>query len=59
MNCFLLLLVLNSINVFTVQEVQEEGEIAIDSPGFVFSPIISPDEYSLGIVTFDEAGIRF
>ncbi|KAK6626947.1 hypothetical protein RUM43_003222 [Polyplax serrata] len=30
-----------------VQEVQEEGEIAIDSPGFVFSPIISPDEYSL------------
>ncbi|KAL3276207.1 hypothetical protein HHI36_020925, partial [Cryptolaemus montrouzieri] len=30
-----------------VQEVQEEGKYAIDSPGFAITPVIPPEEYEL------------
>lgn len=32
---------------FTVQEIQEEGKHAIDSPGNPNNPIIPPEDYNL------------
>ena len=33
---------------FLVQEVQEEGKNAIDSPGNPMAPALPPEEYALG-----------
>lgn len=37
-----------SINKFSVQEVQDEGKYAIDSPGNPLAPDLPPEEYALG-----------
>lgn len=36
-------------HLFSVQEVQEEGKNAIDSPGSPNAPVIPPEEYELGM----------
>lgn len=41
----------DSIFVILVQEVQEEGKHAIDSPGNPNAPVIPPEDYNLGNFT--------
>ena len=45
---FLLHVVVTIFLFILVQEVQEEGKNAIDSPGSPMAPTLPPEEYALG-----------